>query len=356
MKDVILDANFPRTSNGRVYHLGIKHGELANRVVTVGDPARALRLAAHFDGIPEQHFKLHSERGFLTITGKFEGTLVSVVAIGMGAANMDFLVREGRECVDGDMAMIRFGSCGGLIDDLPVGSLVVPQASVAITRNLDFNFLEPATPTSHIEAYHVSKPVAADENLHKLLLETLVAHKSEGVPASIKGDCVNATADSFYSSQGRITSFPDHNHHLVESLLQRVDKIASLEMETFNLFHLAAMYRPVRIPDSLRQAPNSPFLMTIPPTRLPASPSIVKTTLPNPFDKPPELTSTGGSSSPQRSEPTQHGRIYAAAVQMIFASRTSGAFITPEQVKSLEEWAGLMCLKTLARWQPPSEN
>jgi uridine phosphorylase len=52
-----------------------------------------------------------------------------------------------------------FGSCGGLIDDLPVGSLVVPKASVAVTRNLDFDFLEPPTETSHLDAYHVSRPV-----------------------------------------------------------------------------------------------------------------------------------------------------------------------------------------------------
>lgn len=31
-------------------------------------------------------------------------------------ANMDFLVREGRECIDGDMYMLRFGSCGCLTD------------------------------------------------------------------------------------------------------------------------------------------------------------------------------------------------------------------------------------------------
>jgi hypothetical protein len=42
-----------------------------------------------------------------------------------------------------------------------------------------------------------------------------------------------STADmilSFYSSQGRITSFQDHNAGLIESLLDRVDGIASLEV------------------------------------------------------------------------------------------------------------------------------
>lgn len=78
----------------------------------MGDPARARLLAANLTPLPnaEHLFQLHSERGFLTITGIYEGVPMSIVAIGMGAANMDFLIREGRECVDGDMAMIRQAS------------------------------------------------------------------------------------------------------------------------------------------------------------------------------------------------------------------------------------------------------
>lgn len=33
MKDLIVDANFPRTEDNRVYHLGIRAGEVANRIV-----------------------------------------------------------------------------------------------------------------------------------------------------------------------------------------------------------------------------------------------------------------------------------------------------------------------------------
>lgn len=38
MKDAVGDANFPHTADGRVYHLGLKRGEIANRVLTVGKP------------------------------------------------------------------------------------------------------------------------------------------------------------------------------------------------------------------------------------------------------------------------------------------------------------------------------
>jgi len=33
MKDTLTDANFPRTADQRVYHLGLRPGEVANRIV-----------------------------------------------------------------------------------------------------------------------------------------------------------------------------------------------------------------------------------------------------------------------------------------------------------------------------------
>jgi len=51
---------------------------------------------------------------------------------------------------------------------------------------------------------------------------------------------LNATADSFYSSQGRIdTNFDDRNKDLIEHHLAEKCKVLSLEMETFHLFDMA---------------------------------------------------------------------------------------------------------------------
>lgn len=91
--------------------------------VTVGDPKRARTIAAHFDKSPKP-FELLSERGFLTITGtllsrciqpcrlilvvgRYNGVPISVIAIGMGGPNMDFFVREARECLVGEMVIVR---------------------------------------------------------------------------------------------------------------------------------------------------------------------------------------------------------------------------------------------------------
>ena len=58
------------------------------------------------DDLPKP-FELFSERGFLTITGRYRGTPVSIISIGMGYPSMDFFVREVRECLIGDMVVVR---------------------------------------------------------------------------------------------------------------------------------------------------------------------------------------------------------------------------------------------------------
>jgi uridine phosphorylase len=118
-------SDFPRTPDGRVYHLGLKTGEVANRIVcpnifaqenltdrfqvAVGHPSRALIIAEHLDKTPVP-FKLTSERGFVTFTGRYKGVPVSIVSTGMGFPNTDFFVREVRECLNGDMLVIRSGN------------------------------------------------------------------------------------------------------------------------------------------------------------------------------------------------------------------------------------------------------
>ena len=72
----------------------------------MGSLSRALIIAEHLDKIPIP-FKLTSERAFTTITGRYKSVPVSVVSTGMGFPNTDFFVREVRECLSGDMLVVR---------------------------------------------------------------------------------------------------------------------------------------------------------------------------------------------------------------------------------------------------------
>jgi uridine phosphorylase len=84
MKETISNANFPRDEEGRVYHIGVKLGDIANRILTVGDHVRARKIAAYLDTEEETGhpiFENSSQRGFLTITGRYKGVPVSIMAM-----------------------------------------------------------------------------------------------------------------------------------------------------------------------------------------------------------------------------------------------------------------------------------
>lgn len=229
------DANFPTDEEGRTYHLGTRRGEVANRILSVGSESRARILAEYLEPSSpgEPLFMLESSRGFLTVTGLHQGTRVSIVSTMMGHPNMDFVVRENRAVVDGQMAIIRLGTSGGLQPPASIGTVVVAfPGSVSIRRDPDA-FADAA---SLAHPYIVSLPVAADPLLSHRLRAELEARLGAGGVA----EGLNASADSFYSSQGRAAAlFRDRNQTLLADLLQRHPSTLTLEMETFHLLDLA---------------------------------------------------------------------------------------------------------------------
>ncbi|RKP20694.1 purine and uridine phosphorylase [Rozella allomycis CSF55] len=275
-------ANMPVDINGRLYHLGLKSGEsnhidvfqlVANRIITVGDPRRALAIAEVMDGydpkftfVDEEdeidfveginedelylnalskrypHVKIYpSHRGFLTVTGP---------------SMMDFFVREAREIVQGKMAVIRFGTCGSIYHGHEVGSIVVNADGAVLVQRSPNGFIKhspnkendkAATKSKHnsgfqfpgdanYNCYTISKPCYPDQGLTDLLIEKL-KERNEGKPVFTS---LNATCDSFYSSQGRPErQFYDDNASLIDQIKREYPQVATLDMETFQLFHLS---------------------------------------------------------------------------------------------------------------------
>jgi len=241
-------ANFPLEDDGRTYHVSTKPGEVANRVVTVGDHYRAFQIAAYFDNVTNDElnvtesgpyeiqkphlFMYMSKRKFLTITGTYKGIPVSVVAICMGLPMMDFFIRETRHVVKGPMAIIRFGSCG-TIKDIETGSIAVATGAFMISRNYDY-----FTNNNEEEPYLISDVCDSDKELQELLYNNLMKECKNDNIKIVKG--LNGSADSFYSSQARYDSnFVDCNDGLFDAIRKKHPDCITLEMETFGLFHLA---------------------------------------------------------------------------------------------------------------------
>ncbi|KAG7394799.1 hypothetical protein PHYBOEH_004651 [Phytophthora boehmeriae] len=236
----------PKHVDGSVLHLGVKAGQVASRIVSVGSLSRAKILAQLLDDAKYETFE--SARGFTTFTGAFKGIHVSVIATGMGTPNMDFVVRETKAIVDGPMAIIRFGTCGSVRGQVIPGSVVVGgKGSVLVTRNPDAFFPD----ASEEECYRVSRVMPAspalstamvsamESRLEELRNEPIISAKADRELLGVY-DGLNATACSFYSSQGRLDSaFDDRNEQLIEDLIKTHPDLHTLEMESFHLLDLA---------------------------------------------------------------------------------------------------------------------
>ena len=157
---------------------------------------------------------------------------------------MDFFVREARNVITGPMAVIRFGTCGGLAKEAGAGTVVVADKGAAlITRNVDA-FTRYYTESNdnndtipHADAYTLSQVCPAHAGLSSILSQELTSKLGQ---EKVKFG-INVTGDSFYSSQGRVDdSFVDYNQELITNYVcERLPTAASMEMETFNLYHLA---------------------------------------------------------------------------------------------------------------------
>jgi uridine phosphorylase len=229
--------NFPKDAEGRVYHLGLKKGEIANRILLVGDPNRAKLIATMLDH-PEKTFVYASNRGFTTYTGTKYGKPVTIMSIGMGLPMMDFAIREIRAITDGALSIVRLGSCGTPHDDITVGSLVVANDSFCITINYDaYHQKDRSKSTPHY--FNLTSPIKPDSTLHQALVATLNKESNGTFPVV---EATDATADTFYGSQGRIDDkFDDRNEALIDTLMDIHPNTGSLQMETYQLFHLAKL-------------------------------------------------------------------------------------------------------------------
>lgn len=87
-------------------------------------------------------------------------------------------------------------------------------------------------------------PVPGDHALRAQITTSLSAALGAGTVREGR----NCTACTFYASQGRLSdAFDDRNEKLIDSLVQQHPTLTTIEMETFQLFHLAKCARQGRV-------------------------------------------------------------------------------------------------------------
>ncbi len=109
-------------------HLHAEAGDYAPVVLLPGDPNRATRMAARFDGGLEGSRLVNANRGLLGYSGTVDGVPVSVQTTGMGTPTTSIVVEELINL--GVTTFIRVGTCGGY-HGMGLGHVVVALAAVA---------------------------------------------------------------------------------------------------------------------------------------------------------------------------------------------------------------------------------
>jgi len=105
------------------YHILAKPGEVAPRVVAMGDPGRVRRASRLLGGAQV----VNEHRGYLVITGKYNGVSVTLATHGIGAPSAAIVFEE--LIMLGAKAIVRAGTCGAIPKDIDVGTVFIAEGA-----------------------------------------------------------------------------------------------------------------------------------------------------------------------------------------------------------------------------------
>lgn len=146
--------------DGSIYHLNLQPEQLAQTVITVGDPDRVAKVSKHFDRIEHQVQK----REFVTHTGYIGNKRLSVISTGIGSDNIDIVLNELDALANIDLKnrvpkeehtsldLIRIGTSGCMQKDIPVDSYLISAYSFGIDGLLHYYERNPSEEVSALEA------------------------------------------------------------------------------------------------------------------------------------------------------------------------------------------------------------
>lgn len=237
-------------NRGAIYHLDLRPEELAETVITVGDPDRVAAISKYFDRV---EYKLQ-HREFITHTGFIGTKRISVLSTGIGPDNIDIVLNELDALVNIDfetrmirpslqsLSIIRIGTSGSLQADIPVDGFVAGTHGLGIDNLLNF-YLH----VQHEEEQQLIQSFLTQTQLHQKTAQpyitsaspSLMKHFVEGYHQGI-----TVTCPGFYGPQGRVLRLGLNNPDLVDRLTDfrfGQHRIANFEMETSAIYGLGRL-------------------------------------------------------------------------------------------------------------------
>ncbi len=243
------DSELIVNKNGSIYHLQLHPAQVADTVLTVGDPARVAAVSKYFDRIESKT----AHREFITHTGWLGDKRLTVVSTGIGTDNIDIVLNELDALVNIDfqtrtpnpeakqLNIIRIGTSGALWAGAGVDSFVVSAIGIGLDNLLHFYDYKPEIAENELlqqfYAFFPTTPLPAYAfSANKDLINALENIGNQGI---------TLTSSGFYAPQGRhLRTIGKLNTELLDCLNDFQYKnwrITNFEMETAAIYGLSAL-------------------------------------------------------------------------------------------------------------------
>ncbi len=242
--DLVLNAD------GSVYHLHLHDENIADIVLLVGDPGRVAQVSSHFNAIEFQT----QNREFITHTGVYNGTRITVISTGIGTDNVDIVMNElfaathinlqTRTLKETKRALqiIRIGTSGALQPHIKLGDFVASAFGLGLDGlmyyyNYPFNPIE--TDLGNAFKTQIEWP--------EKLATPYFVEASKTLLAKIGFDMlhgITATGTGFYGPQGRNLRLRDGlaTQELFAKFNFNGLQITNFEMETSAVYGLGNLF------------------------------------------------------------------------------------------------------------------
>ncbi len=232
---------------GAVYHLNCRPEEIAQTIITVGDPNRVGEVSKYFDTI---EFK-NKHREFVTHTGYLGNKRISCVSTGIGPDNIDIVLNELDALVNIDfetrqikekitcLNIIRFGTSGSLQKEIKVDSFVTSTHGLGLDNLMHFYRTE-----NNEEENQIIQAFSTHTQLHSgkitpyinMASFSLLKHFTQNYHQGI-----TVTCPGFFGPQGRILRLGLGYPFLIDNLTDFQfgnNRITNFEMETSAIYGL----------------------------------------------------------------------------------------------------------------------
>ncbi|WED44114.1 nucleoside phosphorylase [Legionella cardiaca] len=244
---MIKPAELPFNKRGAVYHLDLRQEEIADLIITVGDPGRVQQVSQHFDKI---EFK-RTHREFVTHTGYIGSQRLSVLSTGIGMPNIDIVMTEIDALANINLetrtlretakpvTIIRLGTTGGIKNDCEPGDIIVSRYAIGFEAFINYYDYELSADLANLQTALQSHLTECGPFFVSGAHTKLVDHfKGMGMVG------ITATCGGFYGPQGRMLRLPLRYPNFLTKLSEFSFaglNITNLEMETAALLGLGEL-------------------------------------------------------------------------------------------------------------------